>query len=147
MFRMGDRIVSSWVQTGGALQMLPFLDVLVLHFGLHYQDEVTMRREYESIMPKLDAFAAQPGKAVMLLEVGEQHFASSTGRYEDVNRLIKGCDCAPHNADDSTAVGATLFFIQTRLGPARVESAACATTRLVLLLLLLGIIVYFIFPQ
>jgi hypothetical protein len=56
-----------------------------------------MREDYEMLMPKLNEFAAQPGKAVMILEIGSQHFAgSATGAYEDRNPLTKKCYCAPH---------------------------------------------------
>jgi len=76
--------------------MMENTDVMILHFGLHYLNESLMRAEYESMMPALDAFAAQPGKAVLLLEVGVQHFPGSPhGGYEERSEVAGWTCCAP----------------------------------------------------
>jgi hypothetical protein len=71
-------------ESHGAIKMMESLDVIILHFGLHYDNETNMRAEYEQMVPALHAFAAQPGKAVLMLEMGTQHFPGSPdGKYEN----------------------------------------------------------------
>lgn len=106
VYRMADRIIKDWIERAAAFETLPELDVVILHFGLHYHDEATMKAEYETLMPKLNEFAAQPGKAALILEIGSQHFAGSpTGAYEDRNPLTKSCYCAPHAEENAGGAG------------------------------------------
>ena len=94
-FRLGDRKIEDWMKDGKAAKMLAELDVVILHFGLHYHEEEKMREGYEALMPILDEFAAKPGKAALLLEMGHQHFSSPSGAYEDRNPLTNKCYCMP----------------------------------------------------
>lgn len=106
VFRMGDRKIKDWIERAAAFETLPELDVLIIHFGLHYHDEAAMKAEYEMLMPKLNEFAAQPGKAAMILEIGSQHFTGApTGAYEDRNPLTKSCYCAPHAEKNAGGAG------------------------------------------
>ena len=54
---------------------------------------------------ELDAFAAQPGKAVLVMEVGTTHFPGSVhGGYEDRDKAVldaRGCLC--ETVDDADA--------------------------------------------
>jgi len=92
----GARHFREW-ESHGAIKMMESLDVIILHFGLHYDNETIMRAEYERMMPALHAFAAQPGKAVLMLEIGVQHFPGSPdGKYENRGHVAgwTAC-CAP----------------------------------------------------
>ena len=51
VFRLGDRKIKDWVEGAAAFEMLPKLDVLVLHFGLHYHEDVRMRRGRRTLTP------------------------------------------------------------------------------------------------
>ena len=102
MFLRGDRTLGEWsrAEVGPLREMLTHLDVVIIHVGLHYdQSAAGMREDFERVMPELNAFASQPGKAVLMMEVGSQHFpGSSHGAYEDRNKgalAEKGCHCAP----------------------------------------------------
>ena len=100
VFRLGDRKIKDWMESDKAFHMMKDVDVIILHFGLHYHEEARMREEYEMLMPKLNEFAAQPGKVAMILEIGSQHFAGSpSGQYEDRNPMTKDCYCAPNKED------------------------------------------------
>ena len=90
---LGDRVFRTW-EANGAIEMMENLDVMILHFGLHYDNETLMRAEYERMMPALDAFAAQPGKAVLMLEIGVQHFPGSPhGEYENRGHVAGWTSC------------------------------------------------------
>ena len=106
----GERRFHEW-ESLGAIKMLESLDVIILHFGLHYSNETVMRAEYESMMPALNAFAAQPGKAVLMLEIGVKHFPGSPrGNYENRGHLAgwSAC-CAPVELGNSKADAVAKF--------------------------------------
>jgi len=75
-------------------------DVVLLNWGLHYQEMDGYRTDLHHSMARLEAFAAEPGRAALFQETGAQHFKSSdrrgyaTGEWEQRDKSSdKLCSC------------------------------------------------------
>jgi len=75
-------------------------DVIVLNWGLHYQNMPTYRSDLQSAMTKLERHATATGKAAVFMETGAQHFKASdrrgyrTGEWENRDKSTdKECSC------------------------------------------------------
>jgi hypothetical protein len=100
-------------EVGPLRETLRRLDVLILAVGAHYGSQTShLREDFERLGPELDAFAAQPGKAVLVMEVGTTHFPGSVhGGYKNRDAAVldeKGCFCAPVDDADADPTNAAI---------------------------------------
>ena len=92
-------------QRADMLATVATADVIILNWGLHYHDMNAYRSDLASAFEILDEHAAKPGKAVLFMETGAQHFKAADrrghglldgGAWETRDKTTDtNCACAP----------------------------------------------------